>query len=259
MNPATRVAILLLLSTAALAPVAARAEPTSILVRVLSRDAKFIGTAMGGVHVTVTDVESGKILAEGLTQGDTGDTAVIMKQDRKRGTRLAAPGSAGFSATLDLHEARLVEVSATGPMSHPSAANRVSATQWVIPGRHLTGGDGWVLEMPGFVVSVTAPVSPLRVYGVPRTVELRATVTMMCGCPTEPGGMWDAGRYEIRAEVRRGDGPAIGMPLTYTGVASQYAADLAISEPGAYDVLVYAHDPDTGNTGVDRIAVSVER
>lgn len=251
--------VLLGLIAASAVPPAAHAEPTEILVRVLSRDAKFIGTGMGGVHVTVTDVQTGEILAQGLTQGDTGDTGVIMKQERRRGARLSSSGAAGFTARLDLREPRRIEVAATGPADHPRAANRVTATQWIIPGRHLTGGDGWVLEMPGFVVSVTTPVTPLRVFGVPRTVELRATVTMMCGCPTEPGGLWDAGRYEIRADVRRGDSFITGVPLAYTGTSSQYGAGLQFDEPGDYDVLVYAHDPDTGNTGLDRIRISVER
>ena len=53
---------------------AAHAEPTDIVVRVLSKDAKFIGTSMGGMRVTLRDAHTGEILATGLTQGGTGDT-----------------------------------------------------------------------------------------------------------------------------------------------------------------------------------------
>src|SRR3546814_4228081 len=39
-------------------PVAA--EPTEIMVRALAADAKFIGTSMGGMRVTIRDVRSGE-------------------------------------------------------------------------------------------------------------------------------------------------------------------------------------------------------
>ena len=47
---------------------AAHAEATDIVVRVLSKDAKFIGTSMGGMRVTLRDAHTGEILATGLTQ-----------------------------------------------------------------------------------------------------------------------------------------------------------------------------------------------
>ena len=36
------------------------AEPTDITVRVLSKDAKFVGTSMGGVRITLRDAETGE-------------------------------------------------------------------------------------------------------------------------------------------------------------------------------------------------------
>jgi len=61
------------------------AEPTDITVRVISRDAKFIGSSMGGVRITNRDADTGEILAQGMTKGGTGNTNRIMIRDRKRG------------------------------------------------------------------------------------------------------------------------------------------------------------------------------
>lgn len=38
----------------------------------------------------------------------------------------------------------------------------------------------------------------------------------------------------------------------YAGTTSQFRATLPVERPGAYEVLVYAFHPDTGNTGFDR-------
>jgi hypothetical protein len=228
-----------------------QAEPTHITLRVISKDAKFIGTSMGGVLITIRDAQTGELLAQGTTQGSTGDTGRIMKQDRKRGVPLSTEDAAKFSTTLDLNEPRLVEVTATGPLAQRQSAGRVSATQWIVPGKHLTGGDGWLLEMPGFVVDVVAPPAHVSFGGAPQRVELRANVVMMCGCPTEPGGLWDASRYEVRAMVKRNGTRISDVPFTYAGTTSQFAGVLSADQPGTYEAVVYAYDPHTGNTGLD--------
>lgn len=38
----------------------------------------------------------------------------------------------------------------------------------------------------------------------------------------------------------------------YAGTTSQFRATLPVERPGAYEVLVYAYHPETGNTGLDR-------
>jgi hypothetical protein len=230
----------------------AGAEPTHVTVRVLARDAKFVGTAMGGVRITLTDTATGQVLAQGLTAGGTGDTDRIMRRPRARGEALSSGDAAAFSATLDLAEPRRVRVTAEGPAGHPGSAVRVSAEQWVVPGKDLTGGDGWLLELPGFVVDVVAPAPGAHVAGLPARVTLDAKVTMMCGCPIEPGGLWDADRYEVRALVRRDGTPAGKVPLAYAGTTSRFSGSLRVAAPGAYEALIYAYDPATGNTGVAR-------
>ena len=247
----------LVFGAAALGAVSAAAEPTDITVRVISKGAKFIGSSMGGVQVTLRDADTGELLARGVTRGGTGDTGRIMAPERERGRPLSTPGAAKFSTTLDLDAPRRIEVSALGPLAQRQSANRVSAVQWVVPGKDLTGGDGWLLEMPGFVVDVLAPPAHLKLAGVPKSVPLQANVTMMCGCPVTQGGLWDANRYEVVARLTRNDAPAGETELTYAGTPSQFAAVLEIDEPGLYEAVVYAHDPKNGNTGLDKVTFIV--
>ena len=53
------------------------AVQTKLVVRAKSKDAKFIGTKMGGAMVVIRDSETGRGLAEGLTAGGTGDLQIL--------------------------------------------------------------------------------------------------------------------------------------------------------------------------------------
>lgn len=230
----------------------AAAEPTHVEVRVLSKGAKFIGTSMGGALVTIRDAETGALLASGTTEGGTGDTERIMRAQQGRHEPIATPDAARFRATLELETPRLVEVAAFGPLAQRQGANRATSTMWVVPGRHVTGGDGWLLELPGFVVDVLDPPAHRQLAGGRVEVPIRANVTMMCGCPIEPGGLWDAERFEVRATTLR-DGVRVGeVALRYAGETSQFSGTAAIEGPGSYELVVHAHDPANGNTGMDR-------
>jgi hypothetical protein len=246
------------LAIAALLPaLAAGAEPTRIEVRVLSKGAKFVGTSMGGVAITIRDADTGELLVEGVTSGSTGDTARIMRGRDGRHDPVSTDDAAVFRATLDLAAPRHIEISAFGPLAQRQAVNRVSSTMWVVPGKHVTGGDGWLLELPGFVVDVLDPPAHRRVAGA-RPISVRANVAMMCGCPIEPGGLWDADRFEVRAIVSRDGAKLREVPMRYAGETSQFASELGEVEPGTYDVVVYAYDPANGNTGTDRTTFVVE-
>ena len=63
----------------------ATAVPTHITVRVKTKDAKFIGTGIGGALVTIKDAETGEFLAKGVTEGTSGNTSLIMKTPKARG------------------------------------------------------------------------------------------------------------------------------------------------------------------------------
>ncbi len=237
----------------------ARGEPTRIDVRVISKGAKFVGTSIGGAAVMLRDVTSGELYARGRTAGSTGDTARIMKETRRHHDPVSTPDAAVFRAELDLAEPVRIEFSAEGPLGQPQATARASVTQWVVPGKHLTGGDGIRLELPGFVVDVLDPPAHVRLAGAPQQVALRANVTLMCGCPIEPGGLWDASGYEVAALLARDGRPAGRLPLAYAGATSQFQASLALDVPGAWEITVYAYDPASGNTGLDRTTVIVEK
>lgn len=245
----------LVFAASTLAPV--QAEPTDVTVRVISKGAKFVGTSMGGVLVTLHDVHTGELLAKGHTAGGTGDTARIMTQAHQRGAALSTPDAARFEVTLDLDEPRLVEARAQGPMGQPQSANRVSATQWLVPGRDVTGGDAWLLEMPGLVVDVLAPAAHTRIGSSAGEVRLHANVTMMCGCPIAPGGLWDADEIEVRALLQRNGEPAGEVKLSYAGSTSQFEGRVRVDEPGVYKATVFAHQPANGNTGLDRVTFIV--
>ncbi|MFP3943532.1 MAG: hypothetical protein ACLFWF_06550 [Alphaproteobacteria bacterium] len=244
-----------------LAAAPAGGEPTPLTVRVLSKDGKFVGSSMGGVRITVRDAHTGEILAQGVTKGGTGDTGRIMHEGRGQRALLADESAAAFKTRLDLDEPRRIEVEAYGPLAQPQAAHRVSATQWVIPGKGVAGGDGWVLELPGFVVDVLGPPAHVRLPAGTEAVPLSANVTMMCGCPLTPGGLWDADKTEVTALVRHGDGEsgeAERVSLDYAGKASQFAGEIPVKDPGLYRVTVYAYDERTGNTGLDRTTFIVQ-
>jgi len=157
---------------------AAMAMQTTVKVSVKTKDAKFMGTSMGGALVVLKNVDTGEILAKGLTSGSTGNTNVIMKTPVVRGAAITDEKTAHFTATIDIDQPTLVELSAYGPMAQRQAANRVSVTQWVVPGKDITGGDGWLVEIPGFVVDILAPPAHVKLKGE-QEVAIKANLAMM--------------------------------------------------------------------------------
>lgn len=236
-------------------PVAAAAEPTDLVIRVISEGGKFVGTSMGGAEIIVRDVRSGEVLARGRTTGSTGDTARIMAGG-PRATPLADETSAAFRARIDIDEPRLVEVEAYGPLAQPQAAVRVASQRWVLPGRGATQGDGWVLELPGLVVDLVEPAAHQR-GTAGASVRLAANVALMCGCPIEPGGIWDAARYDVRASVKRDGQPAGEVRLSYGGRTGYFTGTLPVDKAGAHVITVTAVDTKTGATGVDASSLLV--
>lgn len=230
---------------------AVHAEPTDVIVRALSKDAKFIGDSMGGVQVTLTDAATGHELAKGVITGTTGDTQKIMIAPRQRGVAISTPEAAAFRATLDLDRPTLVRVEAVGPLGKPASQITVTTMKWLTPGQALAG-DGWVLEFPGLVIepAVTVQAAGLKVH---------AKVTLMCGCPIEPDGLWDANKYQVIASLIAGGETLASTPLSYAGKPSTFAAELPRPKAGGYRLRVIATNPETGNTGVVEQPIVVER
>lgn len=230
----------------------AAAAETRLAIRALADDAKFIGTGMSGMAVIVEDADTGQILDTGVTRGATGDTNRIVRTPRERYGVLAGEGDAVHVATLDIDEPRRIRVTVRGPLGQPQAMAEASSVRWVLPGRHIEAGDGWLIEVPGFAVDILAPGAYTYVLDGRESMTVTANVIMLCGCPTEPGGTWDAGRIEVTAEVRRDGQEVATLPMSYAGVLSTFSVDVPSKEKGAYEILVTAYDPGTGNTGLDR-------
>lgn len=229
---------------------AAQAEPTHVMVRAQALDAKFIGDAMGGVKVRLTDAGTGRLLAQGVTKGGTGDTPRLMKTPRVRGSQVSDAGTAGFDAVLDLTKPTLVRADAEGPMGKPESSIHVSSTLWIIPGRNVTG-DGWVLSFPGLVIEPKATPTG------PGALQVDAKVSLMCGCPIEPGGLWDANTYSIQAYLLRAGQVAAQKSLSYAGQPSQFTGAFADAPPGRYVLRIVATDAKSPNAGVWEQAVKI--
>ena len=228
------------------------AVPTVVTVRAVSRDAKVLGDQVGGARITITDLESGKVLATGLQTGGTGDTNRIMKEPRTRGAVVyATEGTAAFRTTLDLTKPTRVEITAEGPLKYPQAMQRASRTMLLQPGLNLEG-DGVLLEIPGFIVD-----APPVLGAVDNPVPVVAKVTMSCGCPTEPGGLWNADDIKVVARVLRNGTRVTEFLLSYAGAQSTYRGTAPPLAAGRYDVEIVASDAKTGNVGRHVVPLAV--
>jgi hypothetical protein len=257
LHPApTALAFVALAFVAPPAALAAQAIPTSILVRVTSHDAKIIGSGVGGVRVVIRDVASGEILASGTQEGGTGNTKSIMVEPRVRGaTVFDTEGAAGFLATLYFERPTMIDIAVEGPLGSPGMTHRASKTMLVIPGKDVLG-EGVVIELVGLTVVLESPGEGASIVaGEPLTVT--ATVTMLCGCPTEPGGLWDANDIEIVALLLREGEVVEEQPLTFAGRRSTYQAELTIAGSGPAELVVVATNSSTGNSGMGLRALDV--
>jgi len=61
----------------------------------------------------------------------------------------------------------------------------------------------------------------------------------------------------VGALVKRGESQVGRYPLRYADTASDFSGTLPFGLPGVYDITVYAYDPSSGNTGVDRLKLTV--
>lgn len=253
LRPAHLAAVLATFAFSLLAsPLSAQAVPTRLLVRVLAHDAKIIGSGVGGAKITVKDAHTGAVLASGLQEGGTGNTDVIMRAPWTRGAPLFdVEGTGSWLATLDLAEPTLVEVVAEGPMGFEETAQRGSKTLLMVPGRDVVG-EGLVVELNGFTVVIESPEAEAG-----RDMNVRAKVTMLCGCPTEPGGLWDSDRFEVLVRLVRAGKVVAESGLTFAGETSYYSGHVTAPEPGVYELQVLALDPARANNGMARHMVSV--
>lgn len=219
------------------------ADTTKLDVLVRAGDSKFIGTGVGGMHVTVKDVKSGRLLANGKISGETGDTQALMTKGQKRGHSPVTKGTARFSAQFDLERPSRVEVSVTGPQDVAQSAQTVTTTLWMIPGRHLTD-PGLIMHMPGLIVDLIESAQKNN------QLALTATVTMMCGCPITEKGLWKSEDFTVMAQLIQ-EGSRIGeTALTFTGKDNTFSGAFETPPAGEYELIVYGVQESAGNAGV---------
>ncbi len=232
----------------------AQATETKLMVRAKAKDAKFIGTSIGGAYVVVKNKANGSILAEGTTTGSTGNTNTIMKEAHQRFRPLADDKTAGFLAVLDLDAPLLIAIEVIAPFNQRQAQVQVSTEIWVIPGKHIMG-DGIVLEIPGMVIDILAPrthqfISKEQLQH--SIVGIEANIVMMCGCTISKGGLWNSEDIEVKVLVSQ-KGQIIKEQELEWAENNLFRGDLSLEEVGTYELVVYAYNEKTGNTGVDKV------
>jgi hypothetical protein len=232
------------------------AIPTQVTVRAKAHDAKFIGTAMGGVSVSITAVHSGTILAQGLILGCTGSTDTLMKNPVARGQMISNDKSAALVATVDIDEPTLVEVKVFGPQAGGATAVESSKTMWILPGHHVLG-DGIVFDLYGFVVVPLTPYANTKVK-TGATIELSTYVTMLCGCPISTGGTWDAKGYQVSAWIWLGDKLVKKVPMQLGSTDGVFSAPFTPESAGNYRIGFCVADPKRNNYGAAYTGIAVK-
>ncbi len=151
---------------------------TKLIVRVISKDAKIIGSGVGGASVRIKNLETGEVLAQGKQEGGTGDTERIMVQPRRRGeTIYGTPDGAFFQAEIYLDKPTQVEIDAEAPLAYPQSIQKGSKTLTLIPGKSILG-EGVILELSGLIVNVLSP-SPKESLRKEGEVFVKAEVRML--------------------------------------------------------------------------------
>lgn len=227
------------------------AEPTEIMVRVISQDAKFVGDSMGGARVTLKDARSGRILARGVTTGGTGSTDLIMKSTGRSPLR-ATQDAAGFKVALDIVEPTLVTLEVEGPVARPQSTIKASAQRWVMPGEAFTDGEGWTIELPG--LAITPDVRTEAGF-----VLVSAKVEPMCGCPITPGGLWNSADYRVTAALWLKKRKVSAWDLAFATAPGGFKGRSSAASPrGTYRLIIHALNTKTGNSGAVEVPVRLK-
>lgn len=231
---------------------------TKLVVRAKAKDAKFLPATLG-VHVTIKNNMTGEVLAKGMAIGGSGNTELIMADAIRRGQQLADESTSKFETVLMLNEPVFVDIEVIASVNRKNGTRKVTTQTWLIPGKDIKG-DGLVVEIPGFIVDILSPTT--QQYTRLSTIKdgvmpLKASITMACGCVISKGGTWDSEAFTIKAVIMR-DGKEVGeFPLKITQVWNNFEGDIPVQMKGDYLIYVYAFDPKTGNTGLDKINFTI--
>lgn len=171
-----RIFVVLVALTGLLSYGISEAVQTKLIVRAKSKDAKFVGSKMGGARVVVKDSETGRLLAEGLTAGGTGNTEKIMIEPKTR-FGLIAEGAAKFETSIDIDEPTLITIDVEGPYMYKENLIKSSTQIWLIPGRDIVG-DGVIIEIPGFSIDAVAP-DKIKLVNGKAVIPVEARIVMI--------------------------------------------------------------------------------
>ncbi|WP_284464811.1 hypothetical protein [Chryseobacterium sp.] len=230
------------------------ATETKVMIRAKARDAKFIGSSLGGAHIIVRNKLNQKILAEGNTTGSTGNTDLIMKTPKIRGNSIADDQTGGFMATIDIDEPTFVNIEVISPLNSKQAQAMVSTELWLIPGKNILG-EGIILEIPGYIIDILKPRT--HQYIGLKTIKdkpflFQANIVMMCGCVIEKGGVWNSDEIEVTGILKK-DGKFVkNIDLSWVST-NLFEGSHIINTAGNYELVLYAYHEKTGNTGVDKV------
>jgi len=240
----------------------AQAEPTTVKIRVLSQDAKVVGSGVGGVRVTIKDISTGDILFKDMHYGGTGDTKLIMQTPFERhSNRFPGDNAAFVKAVLDLKRPTVVEISAEGPLGYPQAVKKASITTLLIPGQDNSESEGFLLTLHGFIVDIMSPES-VDSFAVGSEIPLQASVRMMCGCPTQPGGLWNCDEYVMQALLLHDGTVLTRSPMAFSGKTNIYNGKLIMPDgasSGAVEIVVLVSQPKMSNYGMDSVIIKVRK
>ena len=237
-----------------------QAQTTKITIRAKARDAKFIGTPIGGAYVIVRNDLTGEILAQGLTSGGSGNTATILQKPISRNQPITDSATAKFVAEVHITEPTFVDIEVIAPVNRKNGTKKVTTQLWLIPGKDILG-DGIILEIPGFILDVLQPNTHqfIKLDSIKNgQLPFKASLTLACGCPISKGGVWNSEDITVNAIVKK-EGVKTGeIPLHVADGNDIFLGSLPVKEKGDYELDVYAYDPKTGNTGVDKINFVVQ-
>jgi hypothetical protein len=237
----------------------AHADDTNISIAVKSKDALFVGEAVGGAYIIVRNRLNGDILAEGRTTGGSGDRAKIMAETTARDAVQFDDQSAHFSFSLDLYEPTPVTIEAAGPNAQEQARVEASTDYLIIPGKDYSKGNGIIVELPGFIVDVTSPpVNHKAKFNADTAIPLQANIAKLCGCHIGKDSPWPPERYDVEAGIYRGDLFMAKVKMEKTDQPGIYGTNMKFQEAGTYRLVVTAFDPHTMEGGMDSTTITLE-
>lgn len=228
---------------------------THLTIRALAKDAKFIGTGIGGAFIVVKNHYTQEVLAKGYTTGASGNTTIILTQAKERYKGITDDKTAKFIANISINEPTLVDIEAVAPFSRRHAAIKSTTQIWAIPGKDILG-EGIILEIPGFIVDILSPkthevISYLANQN--KEIAVKVNMVMMCGCVIQNGGVWDANNYDVSASLIKEGKEVSKHKLVKTDEDNVFELKIPVTESGNYGIVVTAFDNKAFNTGVDKI------